>query len=74
MAKIKKHAVCVDDQIILQLVRLLDGRIFKPVSTDENGFSYFVNDQLEMLGKFYKLIWLLHEDEIFIGIVNAYRR
>ena len=70
----EKHADCVDDQIILQLVLLLDGKIFKPASTDENGFSYFVNDHLEILGKFYKLIWLLHEDEIFIGIVNAYRR
>ena len=70
----EQHSDCVDDRVILQLVRLLDGKIFKPVSTDGDGFSYFVNDRLEYLGKFYKLIWLLHEDEIFIGIVNAYRR
>ena len=35
----EKHADCVDDQIVLQLVQLLNGRIFKPLSTDENGFS-----------------------------------
>jgi hypothetical protein len=70
----EKHSDSVDDQIILQLVGLLNGKIFKPLSTDEDGFSYFVNDHLEVLGKFYKLIWLLHDDEIFIGVVNAYRR
>ena len=70
----EKHSKSVEDQIILQLVGLLNGKIFKPLSTDEDGFSYFVNDYLEVLGKFYKLIWLLHDDEIFIGVVNAYRR
>jgi hypothetical protein len=35
-----------------------------------------VKDKIDLDGKLYKLVWLLREDEdeIFIAIVNAYRR
>jgi len=70
----EKHAASITDEVILKLVQLLNGRSFTPVDTDEQGFQYFVNDRLELNGRFYKLIWILHDKEIFIGIVNAYRR
>ena len=70
----EKHADSVSDEIILALVKNLDGKTFRPVDVDDEGFQYFVNDQLEYEKRFYKLMWLLHEKELFVGIVNAYRR
>jgi len=70
----EKHSNTITDEIVLALVAELDGKIFIPVSIDEDGFQYFVNDHLELNQKLYKLIWLMHADEIYIGVVNAYRR
>ncbi len=70
----EKHADSVTDETILALVNQLDGKTFGPIDKDENGYLYFVNDHMEQDGLFYKLIWLLHDNEIFVGIVNAYRR
>lgn len=70
----EKHGSSVTDEIIIELVELLNKKSFIPVDMDEEGFQYFVNDRMELAGKFYKLVWLLHEQELLIGIVNAYRR
>ena len=70
----KKHADSVTDEIILALVKQLDGKSFRPIDSDEEGFFYFVNDRLELDQKFYKLIWLMHDEELYVGIVNTYRR
>ena len=70
----EKHGESIDDQIILALVRMLDGEVHLPKATDENGFDYFVREDLLYKDKSYRLIWLTHENEIYIGVVNAYRR
>jgi hypothetical protein len=69
----KKHSATVDDQIILKLVQALDGEIIEPDAEDPP-YSYFSQDRIELDGKFYKLIWLLEDDELYVGVVNAYRR
>lgn len=68
-----KHAESISDEIILSLVKDLAGKEFEPYDVDPP-FTYFVTDKMMFEGKFYRLIWLLEDDEIYIGIVNAYRR
>ncbi len=68
-----KHSASVNDQIILQLVRQLDGQMFEPDGED-GAYTYFVTDDMLLKGKHYKLIWLLEGDKLYIGVINAYRR
>ena len=50
-----KHASSVSDDIILNLVRLLDGGTF-PIQERNGDYEYFVTDQLNLNGKLYKLV------------------
>jgi len=69
----ERHAESINDEIILNLVKMLDGQYFEADEV-KSPFSYFVSDKMEYMGKHYRLIWLLEEDQIFIGVINAYRR
>ena len=68
-----KHGESVGDEIILSLVQMLDGKTFEP-EAERDGFQYFKIDPLDLNGVNYRLIWLLEENEIYIGVVNAFRR
>ncbi len=68
-----KHGDSVDDEIILSLVQMLDGKTFTP-EIERDGFQYFKTDPLSLNGVHYRLIWLLEEHEIYIGVINAFRR
>ncbi len=68
-----KHGDSVDDPTILALVGQLDGRDFQPDDID-GSFQYFATDQMELEGKKYKLVWLLENDTLYIGVLNTYRR
>jgi hypothetical protein len=69
----EKHAESMSDEIILELVKTLNGKIFEP-DDEKTPYSYFVTDKIEIKDKLYKLIWLLEDHEIYIGVINAYRR
>jgi len=68
----EKHSEYINDDLILELVKSLDGRIEVPQTEDEEGYSYF-STLLVHLEKQYRLVWLLENDEIYVGVINAYR-
>lgn len=69
----EKHSSVIDDNIILCLVKTLDNEMHEPDDID-GPYEYFVKDKIELAGKYYKLIWLLEDNELYVGVVNAYRR
>jgi hypothetical protein len=67
---VRKHPDVTDD-MILDLVRQLDGGEFRPEDI-KPPFEYFVT--LEYLAeKQYRMVWLLEQDEIYIGVITVYR-
>lgn len=68
-----KHSGTIDDTVVLKLVYLLSGENFEP-EAEVGNFQYLVSDNLILGQKRFRLIWLLEKDEIYIGVVNAYRR
>ena len=67
----EKHSDHMNNDLILRLVKGLDGRRELPETRTDN-YSYFAT-LIELDGKQFRLIWLLEDDAIYIGIVNAYR-
>lgn len=67
----KRHSKTMSDDLILKLVAQLDGRKELPEAS-KGPYSFFAT-LLEHNSKQYRLIWLLEEDAIYIGVVNAYR-
>ena len=66
-----KHQASVSDSLILNLVAQLDGRFELPEAR-RGRYAYFAT--LVGLGsKQYRLIWLLEDQAIYVGVVNAYR-
>ena len=67
---VDKHSD-IDDQLILALVKKLDGERLMPEDVAE-GFEYFAT-LIELDQKSYRLVWLLEDDEIYIGVITVYR-
>jgi hypothetical protein len=68
-----KHSRSVNDEVILELVKQLADKTFEP-ETEAGDFQYFVSDDLTIGPRQFRLVWLLEKNEIYIGVVNAYRR
>ena len=67
----KKHLAYMSDELILRLVAELNGRRELP-ETKAGKYSYFAT-LVELDEKQYRLVWLLEDNAIYIGVVNAYR-
>lgn len=68
-----KHSKAINDDIIIDLVHLLNGKEFVPEKVDGQ-FQYFKSEPLILNNKKYRLIWLLEKDQIYIGVLNSFRR
>ncbi|MGK5084762.1 hypothetical protein WDW37_15820 [Bdellovibrionota bacterium FG-1] len=67
------HAESINDDLILELVRLLAEKFYE-ATAEKDGFEYFVVDPLEYGGFNYRLVWLLEDEKLYVGVVNAFRR
>ncbi len=68
-----KHSDTISDSLIIELIGLLDGGDFTPEAMSK-GFEYYTAENLILRDKQYRLVWLLEKDELYIGVINAYRR
>ncbi|MES2767527.1 MAG: hypothetical protein V4596_00155 [Bdellovibrionota bacterium] len=69
----QKHTNSVNDEIILELAKTLSTKEHRHIAVSKN-FKYFVDDKIKYKERFYKLIWMLEDNENYLGIINAYRR
>ncbi len=67
---IEKHKDITDD-VLLDLVRELDGTEQRPDDI-KDPFEYFAS-RIEIYGKLYRLVWLLEDNQLYVGIVTAFR-
>lgn len=68
----EKHSSVINDELILKLVQTLDGEYYDYID-EKYPFKYFVKDEIEIESKMYRLIWLLEEKQLYVGVVNAFR-
>lgn len=68
-----RHSDSIDDELILALVLTLDGQEHVAEIIQET-YTYFVTDKIDFRGHLYKLIWLMEDQHVYIGVINAYRR
>ena len=66
-----KHADHINDELILKLIQILDKTKQIPEES-KKGFDYFVNI-LNHQGSKYKLVWVLEENEIYIGVITVFK-
>ncbi|MCM2279989.1 MAG: hypothetical protein NDJ89_18100 [Oligoflexia bacterium] len=69
-----KHRESITDEVILKLLGLLDDEVYDPEGIADTGFEYYRTEPLFLDGKPYRLVWLLHPEESYLGVVNCFRR
>jgi hypothetical protein len=69
-----KHADSINDLLILELVKTLNGRTYEFESKNSADWEIYAIDPVYLAEKAYRMIWCLHEEENYIGIINVFRR
>lgn len=70
----QRHEESIDDVLALQLVSLLHMQDFVTEAVDKKGSQYFVNDELILAERRYRLVWLVPPDNSYLGVRTAFRR
>jgi len=63
----------INDFLILRLVALLDGNEY-PEDGRKGSWAFFSLDPIELMGRHYRLVWCLRDEEEFLGVINSFRR
>ncbi len=69
-----KHAASMNDALIIELVKTLNGKIYLHEYITIQGWEIYTLDPLVFNKKSYRLVWCLSPEENYIGVINAFRR
>lgn len=69
-----KHSDTINDALILELVKKLNGGIFEFDKITSAGWEIYANDPWYLDRKPYRIIWCLHPEEPYLGVINVFRR
>ncbi len=67
-----KHVDSMNDEIILELIKTLDGKKFAPEKV-HGEHEYFAVEPIYRLKKPYRVILVLCVSDDYLGVVNAFR-
>ena len=67
-----KHGQSMNDEIILDLVKTLDGKKFSPEKIQGEN-EYFTVEPVYRLEKPYRVVLVLCLTDDYLGVVNAFR-
>jgi hypothetical protein len=67
-----KHAKSISDELILELVRSIDGEVFA-IQAESKGFEYFAAELNHSDKKMYRLVLVLYIHDDYLGVINAFR-
>jgi hypothetical protein len=68
----EKHNDSINDQLILELVKKIDGWLIT-MNSRVSGYEFYEADG-SFHGKVYRLILVIPPDGAYLGVRNAYRR
>lgn len=62
----------ISDELILELVKILDGHRLN-FDSENFAFEYYKEEPLVYNNHPYRLVFLIHKGEEYLGVINAFR-